>query len=33
MLLDIDDLLGVPYKVHGRGPDSYDCYGLVIEVE
>ena len=33
MLLDINDLLGKPYKVHGRGPDSYDCYGLVIEVE
>ena len=33
MLLDVNDLLGKPYKVHGRGPDSYDCYGLVIEVE
>lgn len=26
-------MLGKPYKVHGRGPDSFDCYGLVIEVE
>ena len=33
MLLDINDLLGKPYKVHGRGPNGYDCYGLVIEVE
>lgn len=33
MLLDINDLLGKPYKVHGRGPEGYDCYGLVIEVE
>jgi cell wall-associated NlpC family hydrolase len=33
MLLDINDLLGKPYKVHGRDPDGYDCYGLVIEVE
>ena len=33
MLLDINDLLGKPYKTHGRGPDGYDCYGLVIEVE
>ena len=33
MLLDINDLLGKPYKAHGRGPDSFDCYGLVIEVE
>ena len=32
-LLDINDLLGKPYKLHGRGPDGYDCYGLVIEVE
>ena len=33
MLLNINDLLGKPYKTHGRGPDGYDCYGLVIEVE
>ena len=32
-LLDINDLLGKPYKAHGRGPNGYDCYGLVIEVE
>ena len=33
MLLDISDLLGKPYKAHARGPEAYDCYGLVIEVE
>ena len=33
MLLDVNDLLGKPYKAHARGPDSFDCYGLVIEVE
>ena len=33
MLLELNDLLGKPYKAHGRGPDGYDCYGLVIEVE
>ena len=33
MLLDINDLLGKPYKAHARGPKEYDCYGLVIEVE
>jgi len=33
MLLDTTDLLGKSYKAHGRGPDAYDCYGLVIEVE
>ena len=31
--LVIDDLLGKPYRDHGRGPDAYDCYGLAIEVE
>lgn len=33
MLIDITDLLGKPYKAHGRGPNGFDCYGLVIEVE
>lgn len=33
MLIDINDLLGKPYKAHARGPKEYDCYGLVIEVE
>lgn len=26
------DLIGVPFKVRGRGPDSFDCYGLVMEM-
>ena len=26
------DLIGKPYKKNGRGPDSYDCYGICIEV-
>ena len=26
-----DDLLGAPYKEHGRGNGGYDCYGLVME--
>lgn len=30
-MIEIRDLIGKPYKVHGRGPDSYDCYGLAIE--
>ena len=33
MLLDINDILGKPYKAHARGPKEFDCYGLVIEVE
>jgi len=27
-----DDLIGKPYKENGRGPDGYDCYGLVLTV-
>lgn len=27
-----DDLLGKKFAYHGRGPDEYDCLGLVIEV-
>lgn len=26
------DLIGTPFKYGGRGPDSYDCYGLVMEM-
>ena len=26
-----DDLLGVPYRVHGRDRHGMDCYGLVLE--
>ncbi len=26
------DLIGKPFAYHGRGPDSYDCLGLVMEV-
>lgn len=32
MTFTIDDLIGRPYLKDGRGPDSYDCYGLCIEV-
>jgi cell wall-associated NlpC family hydrolase len=27
-----DDLLGKPFSDFGRGPDTFDCWGLVIEV-
>jgi cell wall-associated NlpC family hydrolase len=26
------DLVGVPFQWKGRGPDVYDCYGLVAEM-
>lgn len=26
-----DDLLGVPFRVHGRDRTGMDCYGLVLE--
>jgi len=32
-MIDVSDLIGVPYIDNGRGPDGYDCYGLAIEVE
>ena len=32
-MINIDDLLGVPYKHCGRDKSGMDCIGLVIEVE
>lgn len=31
-MTDLTDLIGKPFKDGGRGPDSYDCYGLAKEV-
>ncbi|QNI37531.1 C40 family peptidase [Edaphobacter albus] len=28
----VDDLIGKPYRLGGRGPDGYDCAGLVVEL-
>jgi len=28
----VDDLIGKPFLRGGRGPDAYDCAGLVVEV-
>jgi cell wall-associated NlpC family hydrolase len=28
----VDDLVGKPYKLGGRGPDWFDCAGLVVEL-
>lgn len=27
-----NDLIGLPFKYGGRGPDFLDCYGLVMEM-
>jgi len=27
-----DDLIGKPYELGGVGPESYDCFGLALEV-
>lgn len=27
---DVTEYIGVPFKYGGRGPDFYDCYGLVM---
>lgn len=32
MNIELNDLIGTPYKDHGRGTGGYDCYGLAIEV-
>lgn len=29
---DIIDLIGRPFAYGGRGPDVYDCYGLLMEL-
>lgn len=30
-MADISDLVGVPFVYGGRGPEAFDCYGLVME--
>ena len=32
-MIDTADLIGVPFAYGGRGPNTYDCFGLLIELE
>ena len=31
-MCDVSDLIGLPWSNKGRGPESYDCWGLSMEV-
>lgn len=31
-MIDYLDLLGKPFDYQGRGPEFYDCYGLLMEM-
>ncbi len=30
--MSFDDFIGLPYRAGARGPDAYDCYGLIAAV-
>ncbi len=30
--MSVNDLMGAPFEYGGRGPERYDCYGLLMEM-
>lgn len=30
--MNYDDLIGIPFAYGGRGRESFDCYGLILEL-
>jgi cell wall-associated NlpC family hydrolase len=32
LTIPYDDLIGAPFRLGARGPDAFDCYGLVMEL-
>ncbi|MEC8919180.1 MAG: NlpC/P60 family protein [Pseudomonadota bacterium] len=28
-MIDVNEYIGLPYQVEGRGPKAYDCWGLI----
>ena len=31
-ICELSDLLGKKFEIGGRGPDTFDCYGLCLEI-
>jgi len=29
-MIDLDDIIGKPHRRGGRGPDAFDCWGVVL---
>jgi cell wall-associated NlpC family hydrolase len=30
--MNVNDFVGLPYRAGARGPDAFDCYGIIAEV-
>lgn len=31
-MVDVPNLIGIPFQFGGRGPDTFDCYGLIMHL-